>query len=49
MTTYFVTVDSIRRNTKAFEYTFGKFASSGGAAMLGYWLIWPFEILKNQI
>lgn len=25
----------------------GQFAASGSAAMFAYWLIWPFEVLKN--
>ena len=25
----------------------GKFIASGSAAMFSYWLIWPFEVLKN--
>jgi len=25
----------------------GAFCASGSAAMFAYWLIWPFEVLKN--
>lgn len=25
----------------------GKFVASGSAAMFCYWVIWPFEVLKN--
>ena len=25
----------------------GQFTASGSAAMFAYWLIWPFEVLKN--
>lgn len=27
----------------------GVFVASGTCAMLGFWLVWPFETLKNQL
>lgn len=25
----------------------GQFVGSGGAALVSYWLVWPFEVLRN--
>ena len=47
ITYYFTMVDALRRNTNLWDYKLGQFLVSGGAAMTGYWIIWPFEILKN--
>jgi solute carrier family 25 carnitine/acylcarnitine transporter 20/29 len=48
MTTYFLGVDSLRRNTNLFDTKSGQFLASAGSATLGYWLVWPAETLKNQ-
>jgi len=29
------------------DYQLGKFIISGGGATLGFWILWPFEVLKN--
>ena len=47
MTYYFCTVDTLRRKTSLWDSKFGQFLVSGGAAMTGFWLIWPLEVLKN--
>ena len=44
---YFVQMDSWRRHTNIMSTKLGQFTASGSAAMLAYWLIWPFEVLKN--
>jgi hypothetical protein len=49
MTTYFVLIDTLRRNTDLFKTKFGQFLASGFSASAGFWLIWPFETLKNQV
>lgn len=46
MTFYFCSFDMCKRN----GYTntlFGQFLSSGGCALVGFWIVWPFETLKN--
>ena len=47
MTFYFCTVDTVRRKTNLWNFKIGQFFVSGGAAMAGFWLIWPLEVLKN--
>lgn len=50
MTTYFVTVDSIRRHhPDVFQSKLGQFLASAGAATFGFWVVWPLEVLKNQV
>lgn len=50
MTTYFILVDSTRRHyPQAFSNPIGQFLVSSCSATLGFWLIWPFETLKNQV
>jgi len=50
MTFYLVAVDAARRRTpEIFDRWWGAFAVSGGAATLGFWLVWPFETIKNQV
>jgi solute carrier family 25 carnitine/acylcarnitine transporter 20/29 len=44
---YFMQLDSWRRHTKVMDSFWGKFCASGSAAMFCYWVIWPFEVLKN--
>lgn len=31
-----------------FETKTGQFFVSGSSAMIGFWIIWPFEVLKNM-
>ena len=47
LTYYFTMLDFLRRHTNLWDYKLGQFLASGGSAMTGYWIIWPFEILKN--
>ena len=47
MTIYFMQVDSYRRHTKLFESKIGQFFVSGSSSMFAFWIIWPFEVLKN--
>ena len=47
MTYYFCMVDTLRRKTNLWDYKLGQFLISGGAAMTGFWIIWPLEVLKN--
>jgi len=47
MTGYFVQIDSWRRHTSVLDTKMGQFWASGSAAMFCYWIIWPFEVLKN--
>eukprot|EP01116_Phalansterium_solitarium_P003888 TRINITY_DN14723_c0_g1_i1.p1 TRINITY_DN14723_c0_g1~~TRINITY_DN14723_c0_g1_i1.p1 ORF type:complete len:281 (-),score=67.60 TRINITY_DN14723_c0_g1_i1:228-1070(-) len=49
MTSYFVLMDYVRRKTNAFDSKFGQFLASGGCATVGFWIVWPFETLKNQV
>lgn len=45
---FFAILDTFRRHTNIFHYKVGQFFGSGIAAMMAYWVIWPFEVLKNQ-
>ena len=47
LTSYFVQVDLISRNTNLMDSKVGQFMASGAAAMFSYWMVWPFEVLKN--
>jgi hypothetical protein len=47
MSGYFMQIDSWRRHTTMMDSFGGKFVASGSAAMFCYWVIWPFEVLKN--
>merc|ERR1719408_239295 len=51
MTTFFCTVDTVRRWTKgeALKTPIGQFCTFGGASTLGFWFVWPLETLKNQV
>lgn len=46
---YFVLVDWFWAETTAYEYKAGQFLINGGSALLAYWVIWPLEVLKNQV
>jgi hypothetical protein len=47
MTSYFTQIDCWRRHTSAFDSKMGQFLASGSAAMIGFWVIWPLEVIKN--
>ena len=47
MTTYFVVVDFYKRNTNLFQSKLGQFWVSGSASVIGWFIIWPFEVMKN--
>jgi solute carrier family 25 (mitochondrial carnitine/acylcarnitine transporter), member 20/29 len=50
MTTYFILIDYIRRNHPlVFSNPLGQFLASSMSATLGFWLVWPLEVLKNQV
>ena len=51
MNTYFIVVDSLRRNyPDIFASKFlGPFLVSGCAATLGWWVVWPLEHMKSQV
>jgi len=46
MTFYFCTFDMCKRNGYT-QTVLGQFLSSGGCSLLGFWIVWPFETLKN--
>jgi hypothetical protein len=48
MTSFFIIVDSMRRHTNIFKHKVGQFLGGGMASTLGFWIVWPFEVLKNQ-
>ena len=47
MTLYFCLVELARKNTNLFSHPLGYFTVSGGSALLGFFIIWPLEVLKN--
>lgn len=49
MTVYFIIIDFFRRNTNAFNSKFKLFLVNGGAASIGFVVIWPIEIVKNKV
>ena len=51
MTTYFIMVDSGRRHfpDQFSRPLLGPFLTSGIAATLGWWLVWPLEYMKAQV
>ncbi|XP_013389954.1 mitochondrial arginine transporter BAC2-like [Lingula anatina] len=51
MTSYFIMVDYIRRNhAEHFQRPLlGPFLTSGIAATLAWWLVWPLEFMKSQV
>ena len=40
-------MDACKRNGLT-SSALGQFICSGGAALVGFWIVWPFETLKNQ-
>ena len=51
MCTYFILVDSGRRHAPELFSTplLGPFLTSGVAATLGWWVVWPLEYMKSQV
>lgn len=47
MTVYFCCVDYYRRYTNLWSYRAGQFWASASSAVFGFWVIWPFEVIKN--
>ena len=47
MMTYFIMMDEYRRHTNLFHNKLGQFFASGSASVVGWFIIWPFENLKN--
>jgi hypothetical protein len=47
MMTYFIMIDEYRRHTTLLQSKFGQFFASGSASVIGWFIIWPFENLKN--
>jgi len=51
MTTYFIMVDSMRRHMSEYfkRPLLGPFLISGVAATVGWWVVWPLEVMKSQV
>ncbi|KAJ3296495.1 hypothetical protein HDU79_006520 [Rhizoclosmatium sp. JEL0117] len=50
MVTYFSLIDSIKRHyPQTFDTLWGQFLASSCSATVGFWVVWPFEVLKNQV
>lgn len=50
MATYFILIDSIRRHfPNTFSTPIGQFFASSFSATAGFWLVWPAEVIKNQV
>lgn len=47
MTFWFCAMEAAKRQGLTVN-PLGAFLSSGGAALVGFWIVWPFETLKNQ-
>lgn len=47
MTFWFCSMDACKRNGYT-RSALGQFICSGGSALVGFWIVWPFETLKNQ-
>ena len=48
MTNYFIIVDTANRKTDLMKQKWGQFLVSGFGAVSGFWIMWPFEVLKNM-
>ena len=42
-------LDLVRRHTSLMDTKQGQFFATGFMSTSAFWLIWPFEFLKNQI
>jgi hypothetical protein len=49
MLTYFIMIDWTRRNTKIMDTFMGKIIAGGGIPTLCFWIIWPLEVIKNNL
>lgn len=50
MVTYFCVMDYLRRrHTSIFDTPWGAGIASACCATFGFWLVWPAEVLKNQV
>lgn len=51
MTFIFSGVDTVKRwtNGEALKHPHTQFLTWGGVSVLGFWVIWPLETLKNQV
>lgn len=51
MTTYFILIDSYRRNFPDMfsRPLLGPFLMSGVGATLAWWIVWPLEYMKSQV
>lgn len=50
MVTYFCLMDYLRRkHTAIFDTPLGAGLASACSATFGFWLVWPAEVLKNQV
>lgn len=47
LTYYFCAIDTLRRYTTWWDTKSGQFICSGMAATTAFWIVWPFELLKN--
>ena len=47
LTSYFAQIDCWQRNSNIMDTKLGQFLVSGSAALTSYWLVWPFEVLRN--
>ena len=47
MTYWFCMVDTVRRHTNFWDYKVGQFFVAGTSSLTGFWIIWPFEVIKN--
>ena len=49
MTTFFILIDTLRRNTNLMNVSGGNFIIASCSATAAWLLVWPFENLKNQL
>jgi solute carrier family 25 carnitine/acylcarnitine transporter 20/29 len=50
MVTYFCCIDTVKRKRpETFKTIYGQFLVSSCSATLGFWMVWPLEVLKNQV
>ena len=48
MTYFFCHIEVCRKNTDLMATPFGQFLVTGTAAAVGYFIIWPLEVIKNM-